>query len=217
MINIYANRKDGNKLKEWFGIHKTKLASALALVMIFIVYLYFKPSEDPLILSEGSPLVPQTQMRSTSAEVDEEEATIMMVDVKGAIKIPGVYVAEKGERVIDLITKAGGFLPEADQDQVNLSQHVADEMVIFVPIQGENLESMASGSTHVQQNQGLVNINKASESELQTLPGIGPAKATAIIEYRETNSGFKTIEDLKKISGIGEKTFEKLESLISVK
>lgn len=203
-------------MKEWLELHKTKLVAGIGLIVVVLIFSHFRNSEGEYIMEQEVPLLPKEEVAASPEEEVNSLATIM-VDVKGAVKVPGVYSAVEGERVIDLITKAGGFQPQADQNQVNLSERVADEMVIFVPIQGEVANSMVGGSIQAQAHNELVNINKASENELQTLPGIGPAKALAIIEYRETNSGFKTIEDIKKISGIGEKTFEKLESLITVK
>lgn len=203
-------------MKEWFEINKKKLAAITVLLIVVVVYYYTQVSEKDIsvIGEEIRPLV--TQQKQTEEAVITEKPMIIMVDVKGAVRRPGVYVAKEGERVIDLINKAGGFTSEADQNQVNLSQHVADEMVIFVPKIGEVGGNLQNGTTAVQESK-LINLNKATEVELQTLPGIGPSKALAIIEYREMNNGFQTIDDLKEISGIGEKTFEKLESLITVK
>lgn len=154
-------------------------------------------------------------------EKNEELNSLFKVDIKGAVKNPGVYSAQKGERVVDLITKAGGFTENADQNQVNLAQYVEDEMVIYVPQKGEISESITnssfSTSANSSSNQGKININKANETELQTIPGIGPSKAKAIIEYREQNGPFQQIEDIQNVSGIGEKTFEKLKDFITVK
>lgn len=202
-------------MKDWLEIHKIKLLAVLVLLILFIVYLFFRSDiqEDIAFEETSSPLINEPSQKTNTAI--EEKPIIMMVDVKGAVKIPGVYVAEEGERVIDLIKKAGGFTINADQNQVNLSEHVEDEMVIHVPNLGEISENLQIGTDQSQNN--LVNINKASEIELQTLPGIGPSKALAIIEFRDTNGGFQTVDDLKKISGIGEKTFEKLEPHISIK
>lgn len=146
----------------------------------------------------------------------------LVVDVKGAVKSPGVYEAIDGERIIDMITKAGGFLDDADQTKVNLSKKVADEMVIYVPKNGEetplgfeSIQTSTSSETSSEPSQ-KINMNEADSSTLQTLPGIGESKAKAIIEYRQTNGPFKCIEDLMNVSGIGEKTFEKLSSSIAV-
>jgi competence protein ComEA len=200
-------------MKDWLEIHKFKLLAVMVLLIIIIVYLFIRSDvQDDIAFEENSsPLINET---SQETNLSNEEPIIMMVDVKGAVKIPGVYVAEEGERVIDIIKNAGGFTDKADQNQVNLAQYVEDEMVIHVPNLGDS-ENLQIGSNLSQNN--LVNINKASESELQTLPGIGPSKALAIIEYRDTNGGFQSVDDIKKISGIGEKTFEKLEPHISIK
>lgn len=152
---------------------------------------------------------------------DEEENLIMMVDVKGAVKNPGVYLVTAGERVVDVLAKAGGLTEDADDAKINLSQKVIDEMVIFVPRKGEELDSIVSfpaiaggGSAN---DDRKININTADREELQALPGIGPAKADAIIEYRESNGPFQKIEDIMNVSGIGEKSFEKLQERITVK
>jgi competence protein ComEA len=201
-------------LKNWFVFHKIKLLAAATIIVLGVLFIFYNKSEqNELLIGDTLPPVMNAgQLENKEAEV---EKMIIMVDIKGAVKNPGVYQAVEGERIYDLVNKAGGFAGGADQNQVNLSQRVVDEMVIYVPLVGVEGEG-----TPLEIGQGqskFVNINKASESELQTLPGIGPAKALAILEFREANGGFKTIEDLKKISGIGEKTFEKLAPLISVK
>lgn len=202
-------------MKDWLIIHKTKVYVVIGLILITIYFLFFRTSEKESVTIED--LTPQM----TSEVIPENQTNVtenpkrMMVDVKGAVKTPGVYDAKQGERIIDLVKKAGGFTMEANQNQVNLAQYIEDEMVIFVPSIDETGPNNLKGPGTP--NNGLINLNIATESELQTLPGIGPAKAIAIIEFRETNGGFQTIEDLKKISGIGEKTYEKLEALISVK
>lgn len=158
-----------------------------------------------------------------SADIDsEQEASIetnVMVDIKGSVNMPGVYVASSGERVIDLVKRAGGLTADAAEELVNFAMYVEDEMVIYIPAKGADgevqLESMSMVGTS--DTGGKININKASQAELETLSGIGPAKATAIIEYREKSGPFEKIEDLMSVSGIGEKTFEKLADQITVK
>lgn len=124
------------------------------------------------------------------------------------MKSPGVYPAKSNERVIDIIERAGSLLETADGTKVNLSQKVMDEMVIYIPEIGADpveLSQFSPSGQNQSQGDGKVNINKADANALQTLPGIGPSKADAIIEYRETNGSFQTVEDLLNISGIGEK------------
>ncbi|RFU65778.1 helix-hairpin-helix domain-containing protein [Peribacillus glennii] len=156
---------------------------------------------------------------------EPKEPQIMKVDVKGEVKTPGVFVAKHGDRVIDVIAQAGNFTGKADKDQVNLAQLVEDQMVIYVPEIGEapgssaaSMQAKISGSAANGGSAGVkVNINTAEAAELETLSGIGPSKSSAIIEYREKNGPFQKIEDLKNITGIGDKTFEKLMDSISVK
>lgn len=153
------------------------------------------------------------------------------VDIKGAIKVPQVVPVTPGMRVHDVVEMAGGVTGEADQSQVNLAQLVTDQMVIYVPKVGEEVspstealvadskvtESAVSESSGDATSGGdLVNINTADTKMLQTLSGIGEKRAADIINYRETNGLFETVDDLDQVSGIGEKTMEKLRPLITV-
>lgn len=163
-------------------------------------------------------------------DVNEELSQNVIVDIKGAVKYPGVYELTSLDRIIDVIELAGGYTPEADSKGINHAQKLQDEMVIYIPKLGEVIENTetdsfvtftnsrnggSNGNNSSSQNQ--ININLATESELTTLPGIGPSKALAIISYREENGRFQSVEDLKNVSGIGEKTFEKLKEFIVVK
>ncbi|WP_175990974.1 helix-hairpin-helix domain-containing protein [Bacillus sp. Marseille-Q1617] len=146
-----------------------------------------------------------------------EEDTSVFVDVKGEVKEPGLYEVRKGERLKFVIDKAGGFTPQADRNLINLAIKVTDEMLIYVPEIGE----VVSAVPVIQGNQGSteetkINLNEASEEEFESLPGIGPAKAATFVQYREENGPFTKIEDIKNISGIGDKTFEKLKEYIFV-
>ncbi len=214
-------------MKDWLMEHKF-FAAAAALILLAGFY-YFDTADqgDPVpsnsLTVGGKGDVKGKAAESNKQEDQAEKTEKIMVDVKGQIKQPGVYMANAGERVIDLISRAGGLTEQADQGQVNFAQHVEDEMVIYIPAKGEEgvMPPAESGSSTAVTNgsgktQGKINVNKASESELQELPGIGPAKAAAIIEYRETSGPFNTVEDLKNVSGIGDKTFEKLKELAVV-
>uniref|UniRef100_UPI00352B529C helix-hairpin-helix domain-containing protein n=1 Tax=Aerococcus urinaeequi TaxID=51665 RepID=UPI00352B529C len=172
-------------------------------------------------------------------EVNEESETnansapneTWYVDIKGAIKVPQVVPVTPGMRVHDVVEMAGGVTGEADQSQVNLAQLVTDQMVIYVPKVGEEVspstEALVADSkvteSAVSESSGdgtsggdLVNINTADTTMLQTLSGIGEKRAADIINYRETNGLFETVDDLDQVSGIGEKTMEKLRPLITV-
>lgn len=159
------------------------------------------------------------QSANTNIEQEVQIETNVMVDIKGAVKIPGVYVASSGERVIDLVERAGGLTADAAEELVNFAMYVEDEMVIYIPERGEDGEVQLDAVPIVGGSDagGKININKASQAELETLSGIGPAKATAIIEYREKSGPFQKLEDLMSVNGIGEKTFEKLVDQITIK
>ncbi|MEC9484906.1 MAG: helix-hairpin-helix domain-containing protein [Candidatus Izemoplasma sp.] len=147
-------------------------------------------------------------------ETQEAEEQYIYVDIKGAVKYPGVYKLKEDSRLFQVISKAGGLLHDADELAINLSQSLRDEMVIYVPIVGEDYPLI----TDVTENQeaGIVNINTASKIELETLPGIGPSTAQSIIDYREEFGDFETIEALLNVSGIGEQTLADLEPYITV-
>jgi len=211
-------------------ITKKKMIMAIAAIIIAISGYYFfvqaetkQVEKDPLFAEMG-----QQDKELTKEEVVKSEPVIIKVDVKGAVRTPGVFIAKPGDRVIDLIAAAGDFTKDADADKVNLAQLVEDQMVIYVPRAGEEAVELADAasastggtiattSTTGSSSGNQVNLNTATQAELETLPGIGPSKAIAIIEYRETTGKFQQIEDLKNISGIGDKTFEKLQDSITV-
>ena len=152
------------------------------------------------------------------AEKTEESTTleaVIFVDIKGAVKKPGVYQMKAGDRVKDAIDAAGGLTAEADSQKVNLAQRVEDQMVIVVPKVGEEAEAIPAGVTSKETSkEGKVNINTATVEELKTLKRVGEKKAEAIIEYRKKNGSFKTKEDLMKVRGIGKKLFESFEERI---
>ena len=157
------------------------------------------------------------------AEVAEEEpqSKQVIVDVKGAVKYPGVYELTDADRVVDAITLAGGYMDGADATLINHAQKLQDEMVIYIPLQGEEpaiaIQQFSGSTSSTQADSGKININVADETQLTTLPGIGPAKAKAIIAHREEQGKFQSIEGLKDVTGIGDKTFEQLKDLIDIK
>lgn len=131
------------------------------------------------------------------------------IHVDGCVAAPGVYYLEAGSRVIDAVTAAGGATDEARTDAVNLAQEVQDGQQIVIPSrvddQAASSSSQASGGLSPSGDDGLVNINTATAEELETLKGVGAATAEKIIADREANGPFKSIDDLTRVSGIGEK------------
>lgn len=192
---------------------------------------YAEEKEDQQA-SEGahsSGAVSSQPKEDTGREKDQEDKKISLcyVHIDGAVLHPGVYGVQTGERVSDVIKQAGGLTEDANLDSVNLAMKVTDEMKIVIPDCNSSSDENGLESTWVHvpdqsknptrdqnvpgQNEDAftVNINQATKEELMSLPSIGPSRAEEIINYRSDHP-FKTIEEIKNISGIGEKTFEKL-------
>lgn len=215
-------------MKAFLAKYKFYLLAAVCIALGGFYY-FFIYQEAPASSQQISDLNKNAAAAKAAATPSEKqpkptETETVMVDVKGEIKHPGVYSSNTTERVIDVIQRAGGLTDKADESQVNFAAHVQDEMVIYIPAKGAAVSGPAPSNTApavladnsgMNQN-GKININKADVNELQNLTGIGPAKAAAIIQYREENGPFQAIEDLKNISGIGDKTFEKLKDSISL-
>ncbi|RMF49735.1 MAG: ComEA family DNA-binding protein [Anaerolineae bacterium] len=150
----------------------------------------------------------------------------VVVDVGGAVAHPGVYALPPGSRVQDALESAGGLLPEADAQTLNLAAPLEDGSRLWVPTRPPVVTSIPAEiatpsaqraiSIGASPETSLVNINTASQAELESLPGIGPSLAQRIIAYRQENGPFAAIEDIQKVSGIGPATFERLRDLITV-
>ena len=145
----------------------------------------------------------------------------IMVDVKGAVRQAGVYELPVGSRVYDAVQKAGGMTDEANSQSVNLAQKLEDESIVYVAKNGEEIAPVASASAGTtsgekQSKDGKVNLNTATEAELQTISGIGQKRAQDIIAYREEKGKFQSVDELKNVSGIGQKTLEKLKEHVTV-
>jgi competence protein ComEA len=196
--------------------------AAIAVIVAFLLIPHGQADNGQLVLSDQNPNPLKEIKAEDNIEVNEtvlKVPAVIMVDVKGAVRHPGVYTVEEGDRLIDAITAAGGYLPDADSRLLNHAMKLTDELLVYVPLVGE--EPLEGGmSLVVQQNpqntDGLININTADEILLMTINGIGPAKASAIINYREEHGPFISPESIMDVSGIGQKTFEKLEHQITV-
>lgn len=202
----------------WVEKYKTILITGIVAVLgVFLII--SKPEDEMAAGNDLQVVMEEPPDAHVFMEEQEEELGPVLVDIKGAVPMPGLYKMEEGDRVMDVIDQAGGLLEDADEKQVNFAQKLSDEMVIHIPVKGEFVQDapqIASTTSPGGQGDRKVNINKADLTELQTLPAIGPAKAQAIIDYREKEGPFRQVEDLQNVSGIGEKTFEKLHELISV-
>ena len=191
------------------------LAFVCSLVMIIGGLFYFNQSktEDYSGISFSNTNGNEALNKDEKAEDKHDEK--IFVDVKGAVKHPGVFETTKDKRVKDLIEEAGGLLDDADTSTLNLSQKVKDQMVIYVLKHGEKLKQISDGSTS-SSNGDVININTANKEQLMKISGVGKTKAEAIISYREKNGDFKKKEDITKVRGIGKSTFEKIKDKIEV-
>ena len=159
----------------------------------------------------------EKEMKKEEKE-ESPEQDLITVDVKGAVKSPGIYDLPVGSRVHDAVQKAGGLKDEADSKSLNLAQKVSDEALVYVPTKGEEAASQqaASETTPSTSKEKKVNLNKASLEELKQVKGLGGKRAQDIIDHREANGKFKSVDELKKVSGIGAKTIEKLKDYVTV-
>lgn len=161
---------------------------------------------------------------STAAPTGAPPITVLYVHVLGAVAKPGLYELSSGTRVVDAVAAAGGFTPDANQAGVNLARLLTDGEQLVVPKVGE---APAAGATANGAAGGVggagggtavgakINLNTATEAELETLPRVGPAMAARIMQWKKANGRFTTIDDLMNVTGIGEKTFEALKDLVT--
>ena len=160
----------------------------------------------------------QSESECIFQEPEEQEPVFWVVDVKGAVTNPGIYEVAKNMRVQNAIDLAGGLLQNAETRHINFAQHVTDQMLLYIPVVGEEIVDIpyTQPNSPVEEGTSKININTATDLELQALPGIGEKKALQIINYRTENGSFSTIEELMEVSGIGQKTFDTLKESITV-
>ena len=181
-----------------------------SLIMITIFYLNQSTSSIDSVSLDSYVENEREVTEIEEIESAEEEVNHYIVDVKGQVNFPGVYEVEEHLRVHDVIQLAGGFLEMANETAINLAQKISDEMVIYVPHLDEEINNALANTWSPSNDEKKVSLNQATTGELEALPGIGPSKAAAIIKYREEVGAFKSIDELTNVSGIGEKTLEKL-------
>lgn len=163
-------------------------------------------------------------LESSSPAENSPPRQEITIYVTGAVNKPGLVKVPEGARAAEAVNACGGLLPIADSEKINLAQTLKDGQQLKVPeknrLNGKadlsKIDQSKSDKSKAGNDEEKVNINTADEKELDTLPGIGPAMAQRIIEYRETEGAFQSIEDIKKIRGIGEAKFAKLKDKISI-
>lgn len=226
--------------------NKKKIIIIVAIILVlFIAYLIYEIISQPSseidfnILLDGTEngeemnksenfVDNETEEVSETAEIEEK----IVVHITGAVKKEGVIYLKKGARIVDAIKEAGGETKEADLSQVNLAYELQDGQKIYIPnknekvsqyiisTNGETIDSNGANtgneSTSTSKEGAKVNINTATQNELDGLPGIGPALAQRIIDFREENGNFKSIEDIQNVKGIGDSKFDEIRDKIVV-
>lgn len=178
--------------------------------------------------SKGNGENENTENKDSNNKDSENQENIndskIVVDIKGAVKAPKEYELKAGSRVRDLIEIAGGLTPEADEEKIYFSKILEDEQCIKIYKIGEEVldseievEEQQEKGTGAVDSKGKININKATVDELMTIPGIGQVKAQSIVDYRNENGKFNSVDELTNITGIGVKTLEKLRDKVDIK
>ncbi|MDG3132227.1 helix-hairpin-helix domain-containing protein [Streptococcus suis] len=206
--------------------YKWQLSVSLGAIVVIVSFLWFSQPVQSVSHQEIDPFSQVMQTDSSQEEVMEqqsiqkEESDELVVDVKGAVVNPGLYTLSVGSRLNDAVEAAGGFTSHADPKSVNLAQKLTDEAVVYVASQGEDISVVShqntNASSSLADSSGKVNLNTATEAELQTISGIGAKRAADIVAYRQENGLFKTVDELNNVSGIGAKTMETLRAYVTV-
>ena len=219
---------------------KQKIIIVIILSVIIIAFLYYiYTKEETIFITEEENIQENLTSKNEIVEQKEEKEKII-VHVSGAVNKEGVIELEEGSRISDAILKAEGLKENADTKKINLAFKLEDGMKIYIPTIGENIEedgqsneenSIDETTKYITSSSGedqeekkkedikkndKVNINTANQTELETLPGIGPSTSLKIINYREENGDFKSIDEIKEVSGIGDAKYENIKDLICV-
>lgn len=186
--------------------NKTHIALILIVLLTVISLLLFNQRKQEKFTNDDVNFDFELAEEVEGAKLTEADTEVMIVDIKGEVNEPGIYEVKADMRVNDVITLAKGLTENADQNQLNLAQKVADEMIIQVP--STSNDPTNRNSNFVAMNESKIKLNQATIDDLVTLTGIGPSKAEAIIAYRDEVGMFKDVNDLLNVSGIGEKTLD---------
>ena len=206
------------------------IALVIALIIGFIIYMVINNQNDNEINFEELVANQNNEENEQESETNEnntqeETKKEIVVHITGEVKKEGVVYLEEGSRVVDAIKKAGGETKEADLSQVNLAYVLQDGQKIYIPNKNEKIsaytsenmgENIEQNNTTTKKEGAKVNINTAGVEELDQLPGIGPAIAQRIIDYRNEHGEFKKVEDIQEVKGIGDAKFREIKDSITV-
>ncbi|GAA6112488.1 ComEA family DNA-binding protein [Apilactobacillus apinorum] len=204
-------------LKEIIDEHLYKILIGLLLgcfsLGLFLVVALTRQNDSNIVQNDTAS-IESTSVESSSVVESTNSTKKMYIDIKGEVNNPGVYKMKAGSRVTDLIKEAGGFKKDADQSAVNLAKQLIDQDMIIVYKVGQAPKNNLMDSSP--KDEEKVNINKADSEELQKLDRVGEKMAQKIIDYRNQHNGFHSIDEIKQISGFGEKTFERLKDSLTI-
>ena len=198
---------------KFLALEKKYQLIIIFLIIVFIISAGYNTGAKIKGMAFKEQSANELEISSEKKEDDEKEEIKLIVNIKGAVKKPGVYEFKAGDRINDAI-KLAEISDDADIDQLNLAQFLKDEQEIIVPIKGAVNES--AGSINESKGDPLININTGTKEQLEKIPGVGPVMAGNIIAYRESIKGYKKIEELLNVTGIGDKTLEKLKPYIKL-
>ncbi len=222
---------DLNRIRNFYedNAKTVRMAALILVVGLSILFFWIHGDSRTRVISEDEAGTEETSESYEDAQYDEQAAdqeaqapaAVAYVDISGEVNKPGVYKVTSETRLFEVIDMAGGLTENADPDSLNRAEKVKDGEKIIVLSYDESSESKNSSSSVpdyslTNDEVDKVNINTADSSELQTIPGIGPAKAQSIIDYREQNGYFTTTEDIMDVTGIGQKTYASIKDYIVV-
>lgn len=194
---------------------RAALAVAVSAGVLLVAILLLRPVGADPAPEESLPRATATGAPAAASPVSVS-APVVIVQAAGAVLHPGLYRLPPGSRVDDLVQAAGGFAPDADPDRVNLAALLTDGEKIYIPRVGEVLPADVAVGGASSSAAAPVDLNTASIAQLDTLPGIGPATAQAIIDYRSQHGRFRSVDDLLNVRGIGPAKLDELRSLVRV-
>ena len=216
---------------------KQKIIIAIIIIAVaagFCYYLYNRESsfiitQDDLEIEENKQEEKMEEKEEEAAEERKQDNKIK-VHISGAVNKEGIIELEEESRIADAIEKAGGLKENANIDEINLAYKLEDVIKVYIPTKEEKEKTLIENNNYITKSSDIqveenkngttkpskVNINTATQTELETLPGIGPSTALKIIQYREENGKFKKIEEIQKVNGIGENKFKNIKDLICI-
>lgn len=193
-----------------------KINILTAWIVLSVVLVLGGCSDTSYLDSAESGDVPEEDTNDSIEDQPVEAGSSLYVQVAGAVIHPGVYELDEGSRVFQAIEAAGGLSDDADDRTLNQASAVSDGDKIYVQTYDEAVVSNNEAASAVSGDEDLVNINTAGTDELKTLSGIGESKAASIISYRDSHSGFKSVDELTQVDGIGDATLNKIRDMITI-